>query len=257
MKFIVLFALVILILAISSCISTDQTVNPGADILRAKGISINNSLFFKNARMAMVEEQLKARGIADSHVLEAMSKIKREEFIPAEYQLFAYDDRPLPITEGRSIPQPYVIAVMIEALNLEGDERVLAIEDASGYQTAVLAELSGEVFSIEPRPVLAEKMEKRVTELGYENAHIIRGAGRLGLPEDAPFDAIIIFAALEEVPSVLFDQLKDGGRLAAPIGKQLDEQTLTVFVKQSGQIFKTELGGVRFRLLETYPPNGL
>ncbi|MFV2040748.1 MAG: protein-L-isoaspartate O-methyltransferase, partial [Candidatus Hydrothermarchaeales archaeon] len=145
MKFSFPFVLIIVLLASSACLSTGQDLISASDILRAKGISIEKSLFFDEARIAMVEEQLKGRGIKDQRILEVMSRIEREEFIPADYQLFAYDDGALPIAEGRSIPQPYVIAVMIEALNLQGGDRVLAIGDGSGYQTAILAELSEEV----------------------------------------------------------------------------------------------------------------
>jgi protein-L-isoaspartate(D-aspartate) O-methyltransferase len=250
MKFAFPVVLILLIITYSSYLSENQDVNPTLEILRAKGLIKENSLFFKEARIAMVEEQLKGRGIKDQRVLDVMSKIKREEFIPMDFQLYAYDDGAISIAKGRSIPQPYIIAIMIEALNLQNNTRVLEIGDGSGYQTAIIAEMSGEIYSIESRPSLAEKSESLLTEIGYDNAHMIIGDGRLGLPDNAPFDAIVFFAAIEEVPTVIFEQLKEGGILVVPLGEQLEDQTLTVFEKKNGHLFKTELGKVRFRLLE-------
>jgi protein-L-isoaspartate(D-aspartate) O-methyltransferase len=252
MKFALHLFLILMLAAHSSCLSGNQKRDPTLEILKAKGLTKEKSLLLEEARLSMVEEQLMGRGLKDQRVLDVMSRIKREEFIPEDYQLFAYDDRAIPIAELRSIPQPYIIAVMVEALNLQSNDKVLEIGDGSGYQTAILAELSAEVYSIEPRPDLAGKSESLLTELGYDNVQIIIGDGRLGLPQKGSFDAIVFFAALEEVPFVLFEQLKEGGRLVVPLGGQLDEQTLTLFKKKKGLLFKTELGGVRFRILETY-----
>lgn len=252
MKFNFTWILIIMLIAFSSCLSADQSVNPSLEILSAKGLIKEKSLLFEEVRIAMVEEQLKGRGIKDQRVLGVMSRIKREEFIPADYQLFTYDDRAVPIAEGRNIPQPYVIAIMVESLKLQSNDRVLEIGDGSGYQTAILAEMSKKVYSLEPRPDLGRKSKILITKLGYDNAHIIIGEGRLGLPGKAPFDAIVFFAALEDVLSVLFEQLIEGGRLVVPLGKQIDNQTLTLFEKKNGRLYKTELGGVRFRILEPY-----
>jgi len=188
----------------------------------------------KDMQERMVETQIKARGIKDARVLSAMLKVERHRFVPKEYQNMAYSDQPLPIGEGQTISQPYIVALMTELLELKGRERVLEIGTGSGYQAAVLAELAKEVYSIEIVETLASQARDRLLELGYRNIYVKAGDGYLGWPEAAPFDAIIVTAAPEHIPKPLIEQLKNGGRLVVPVG--LYTQELKKIVKHSGKI---------------------
>ena len=170
------------------------------------------------ARRAMVEEQLRARDIVDERVLWAMERVPRELFVPDGQRQRAFEDTALPIGEGQTISQPYMVARICEALALRGSERVLDVGTGSGYQAAVLAELAAEVFTIERLPELAEDARERLAHAGYERVHVHVGDGTLGLPERAPFDAIAIAAAAPEVPRTLYEQLKPRGRLVVPVG---------------------------------------
>ncbi len=248
MKCLSLIFLIPALIAMSSCISTIQDVNPSIGFLRAKGLDVTPR-YFDGHRAAMVEEQLKGRGITDENVLRAMAMIRREEFIPADFQLHAYEDTALPLTEDRSIPQPYVIAVMLELLNLQSGDRVLAIGDGSGYQTAIIAEISEEVYSIETRRELAEKARDKLAELGYDNVLIIEGDDAFDIVEKEAFDAVVYFAAVEEVPPYIFERLAEGGRLVVPLGDEINGQALTMFEKINGTMYKAEFGEVRFRFL--------
>lgn len=176
-------------------------------------------------RRRMVANQLVARGIRDQRVLEAMTDVPRHLFVPRSEQWLAYDDRPLPIGEGQTISQPYIVALMLEALRLKGDECVLEIGTGSGYQTALLDRLAGEVVSIERVPELAEAARKRLERLGINRPRIVVGDGTEGFPEAAPYDRIVITAAAPDVPQPLLDQLATPGILVVPLG-QRDEQLL-------------------------------
>jgi len=166
----------------------------------------------------MVDEQLRERGIADERVLAAMERVPRELFVPEAYRARAYDDAALPIGEGQTISQPYMVARICEALALHGGERVLDVGTGSGYQAAVLAELAGEVHTIERLASLAERARAALAAAGYERVEVHVGDGTLGLPEHAPFAAIAVAAAAPEVPPSLYAQLEPGGRLVVPVG---------------------------------------
>jgi protein-L-isoaspartate(D-aspartate) O-methyltransferase len=196
-------------------------------------------------RLAMVEVQLRARGIRDERVLAAMAQVQRHLFVPPEHQDDAYGDFPLPIGEGQTISQPYVVAAMLEALSLRPEDVVLEIGTGSGYQTALLAELAREVYSIERQPRLAMRAEETLLRLGYTNVHVRVGDGTLGWPEAAPFEAIIVAAAAPQVPPSLFDQLREGARMIVPVGSTF-AQELQLIRKQSGRTFVTHLDGCRF-----------
>ena len=173
---------------------------------------------YRRQREQMVETQIARRGIADPRVLEAMRSVPRHRFVPPDLLASAYADCALPIGEGQTISQPYIVALMTEALELRGHERVLEIGTGSGYQAAILSKLAREVYTIERHAVLAKRAKELLDELGYHNVHVRVGDGTAGWPEEAPFEGIIITAAAPEVPQPLLDQLADGGRLVAPVG---------------------------------------
>jgi protein-L-isoaspartate(D-aspartate) O-methyltransferase len=199
---------------------------------------------FKAMREKMVETQIKARGVKDSRVLDALVKVERHRFVPEKYLGSAYADQPLPIGEGQTISQPYIVALMTELLELKGNEKVLEIGTGSGYQAAILGELAKEVYTIEIIDLLASKASKTLSELGYQNVNVKAGDGYLGWPEAAPFDAIIVTAAPDHVPKPLTYQLKEGGRLVVPVGTHTQE--LVKLVKRSGKIETTNVIPVIF-----------
>jgi protein-L-isoaspartate(D-aspartate) O-methyltransferase len=170
------------------------------------------------ARRQMVDQQLAQRGIRDRCVLEAIARVPRHRFVPPDYRHLAYDDSALPIGECQTISQPYMVGVMTEALHVQPDARVLEIGTGSGYQTAVLAELASEVYTIERFETLSSHARDLLTELGYRNVRFRVDDGAGGWPEAAPFDGILVTAAAREVPGALEEQLKDGGRLVVPLG---------------------------------------
>jgi len=196
-------------------------------------------------RMNMVETQLRKRGIKDPLVLDAMQKVPRHEFVPAEHEKNAYLDGPLPIGLGQTISQPYMVAVMSEALKLKQGERVLEIGTGSGYQAAILAEIAGEVYSVERHGVLALRAENSLENLGYANIHIKVGDGTLGWPEEAPFDAIIVTAGAPFVSETLKTQLKDGGRLVIPVGSRWVQELLRI-TKEGNSFVQEDLLGCVF-----------
>ncbi len=191
-------------------------------------------LDFQRLRQRMVKEQIEARGIKDRRVLEAMLKVERHKFVPLSLQPFAYQDSPLPIGEGQTISQPYIVALMTELLELKGTEKVLEIGTGSGYQAAILAELAKEVYTIEILPGLAKRSSQLLAELGYLNVKVKCADGYLGWPELAPFDAIIVTCAAKEVPPPLIEQLAEGARLVIPVGT--DYQELKLFIKREGEL---------------------
>src|SRR5439155_17529221 len=168
---------------------------------------------FAAQRQRMVQQQLMARGIKDERVLAAMAKVPREEFVPADARAATYEDGPLPIGHGQTISQPYIVAFMTEQLRLSPTDHVLEIGTGSGYQAAILAELAGEVYTIEIVAPLARSAEAALQRLGYKNVHVKVGDGYKGWPVNAPFDAIIVTCAPDKVPQLLTDQLKESGRM--------------------------------------------
>ena len=183
---------------------------------------------FSELRQEMVEQQIRKRGVLSDGVLAAMLAAARHEFVPAEFVDEAYADKPLPIGEGQTISQPYMVAVMAEALELSGTERVLEVGAGCGYQAAVLSLLAREVYTVESRVPLAVAAQERLARLGYANVHVHTGDGTLGLPELAPFDGIVVTAAAPEIPPPLVEQLGEGGRLVIPVGTASEQELLVV-----------------------------
>ncbi len=200
---------------------------------------------FAAQRQQMVQQQLIARGIHEQRVLAAMAKVPREEFVPADERAAAYTDNPLPIGYDQTISQPYIVAFMTEQLRPKPSDRVLEIGTGSGYQAAILAELVGEVYTIEIAEPLARNAEATLARLGYKNVHVKVGDGYKGWPENAPFDAIIVTCAPEKVPQPLVDQLKEGGRMIIPVGNRF-AQELYLLEKKNGQLKESAVLPVRF-----------
>jgi protein-L-isoaspartate(D-aspartate) O-methyltransferase len=196
-------------------------------------------------RQRMVDQQLKPRGIKDERVLAAMTKVPREEFVPADQRADAYQDGPLPIGYDQTISQPYIVAYMTEQLRLKPGDRVLEIGSGSGYQAAILADLVADVYTIEIIEPLGKTAEATLQRLGYKNVHLKVGDGYKGWPEEAPFDAIIVTCAPDKVPQPLMDQLKDGGRMVIPVGERFAQQ-LYLLEKQNGQLKESATLPVRF-----------
>jgi protein-L-isoaspartate(D-aspartate) O-methyltransferase len=197
-------------------------------------------------RRAMVELQLRRRGIRDARVLAAMGEVPRHEFVPPELLREAYEDHPLPIGGGQTISQPYIVAQMVEALALEGDERVLEVGTGSGYQAAVLGRLAARVYTIECDGTLARTAKERLERLGFgENVFVIEGDGSEGYAPEAPYDGILVAAAAPEVPPQLFEQLTEGGRLVIPVGER-SGQELRLIRKIDGTPVVSSLGYCRF-----------
>jgi len=197
------------------------------------------------ARLAMVETQIRKRGVTSTRVLEAMASVPRHEFVPAEFLHEAYADKPLPIGEGQTISQPYMVAAMAAALELTGSERVLEIGTGSGYQAAVLSVLAREVITVESQTTLALSAQERLTDLGYANVHVHNGDGSTGFPDAAPYDAILVTAAAPEIPPVLAGQLREGGRLVIPVGSR-ENQELVQARKENGTLKTRVLFDCRF-----------
>ncbi len=183
----------------------------------------------------MVEYQLKGRGIKDPRVLFAMGRVPRHRFLPARLQASAYDDSALPIGSGQTISQPYMVAAMTELLELKGNEKVLEVGTGSGYQAAILAELSNKVVSMERIETLSNEAGKLLKELGYGNIELVAGDGTIGYAPEAPYDGIIVTAACPDIPAPLFEQLNNGGRLVLPVGDRF-LQTLTIVKKKEGRM---------------------
>src|SRR5450631_1683022 len=202
---------------------------------------------FEKRRAQLVERYIAHRGVHSPLVLAAMESVPREAFLPEDMREFAYEDAALPIAEGQTISQPYIVAMMTEALGLEGGERVLEIGTGSGYAAAVLAEIAKDVYTVERIGQLAEKSAATLSHLGYHNVHVLHGDGTLGWPDHAPYDAIIVAAGGPQVPESLKAQLKIGGRLVIPVGADRRLQELVRVIRVAEHEYTTiELADVRF-----------
>lgn len=201
---------------------------------------------FQKRRHEMVEQDIRGRGIKDTKVLDAMKRVPRHFFVDESRWRMAYNDHPLPIGEGQTISQPYVVALMTEAAGLNGNERVLEIGAGSGYQAAILAEIVKEVYTIEIKLGLYENVRERFRGLGYKTIQVKHGDGYFGWETHAPFDVIIVTASANHIPPPLLAQLKEGGRLIIPLGSTVFYQNLTVVKKEKGRHTIRELGGVSF-----------
>ena len=201
---------------------------------------------FTQKRQQMIEHDIRGRGIKDPVVIRVMGTVPRHVFVNASLRSQAYADHPLPIGEGQTISQPYVVALMTEALQLKQGDRVLEIGTGSGYQAAVLAEIVKEVYTIEIRKPLADRAEKTLADHGYRNVKVKFGDGYFGWEEHAPFDAIIITAAANHIPPPLIKQLKEGGRLIVPLGSTVYYQMLTLATKRQGELEVEQLSPVAF-----------
>ena len=215
---------------------------------------------FQKRRAEMVDRYIAHRGVRSAPVLEAMRFVPREDFLPPDLREFAYDDAPLPIAEGQTISQPYIVAMMTEALELEGAERVLEIGTGSGYAAAVLSRIAKDVYTVERIGQLAEKSAATLASLGYHNVHVLHGDGTRGWSDHAPYDAIVVAAGGPQVPESLKAQLKIGGRIVIPVGADRRLQELVRVTRLSEREYTTEeLADVRFVPLvgaEGWTPQG-
>lgn len=201
---------------------------------------------FARRRQKMVEQQIEARGITNSQVLAAMRSVPRHQFVPGDQRSQAYADHPLPIGYGQTISQPYIVALMTDKLNIEPGDKVLEIGTGSGYQAAVLAEITDEVYTVEIIPELAERAATTLRETGYTDVRTLQADGYYGWPDHTPYDAIVVTAAPDHVPQPLVQQLKDGGRLVIPVGPPGGYQTLWQVTRRGDEVETENLGGVRF-----------
>jgi protein-L-isoaspartate(D-aspartate) O-methyltransferase len=210
--------------------------------VKAASSSLQN---FEKQRERMVSVQIKARGITDENVLKAMKKVERHRFVGQQYRRHAYEDYPLPIGEGQTISQPYIVALMTQVLNLDDTKKVLEIGSGSGYQTAVLAEICHSVYTIEVIDALGKRAAKLLADMGYGNIKVKVGDGYQGWEKYSPFDAIIVTCAPTHVPQALKEQLAEGGRMIIPVGEQF-AQELVLLTKQKGKLMKEAVIPVRF-----------
>jgi protein-L-isoaspartate(D-aspartate) O-methyltransferase len=227
-----------------------EPLGPAATVTPATtdvpGPSAQPTLAFAAERERMVEHQIEARGVADPVILEAMLSVPRHLFVPPDVVSQAYADHPLPIGYGQTISQPYIVALMTEKLDLQRGDKVLEIGTGSGYQAAVLAEITDSVYSVEIIPQLAERATETLKAAGYTEVQTLNADGYYGWEEHAPYDAIVVTAAPDHVPHPLIQQLKQGGRLVIPIGPPGGYQTLWQMTRRGDQLETKNLGGVRF-----------
>jgi protein-L-isoaspartate(D-aspartate) O-methyltransferase len=207
--------------------------------------AVRQEEIWREQRESMVQTQLAARGIRDLRVLDAMRRVPRHEFVDAPSRSQAYEDRPLPTLKGQTISQPYIVAFMLEALKLQEPDRVLEVGTGSGYTAALLSDLVAEVYGIERHPELDATARATLKRLGYAGIHLTVGDGTLGWPAAAPFDAILVSAATEQIPVALTQQLGEGGRLVIPVGPA-HLQELQLVTKHEGQLLIVPLAGCRF-----------
>ncbi|MEN8246609.1 MAG: protein-L-isoaspartate(D-aspartate) O-methyltransferase [Thermodesulfobacteriota bacterium] len=207
---------------------------------------IRDTPAFREAREKMVSHQLRARGISSAPVLAAMTRVPRHAFVPSHLKSRAYSDHPLPIGEGQTISQPYIVALMTESLDLSGHEHVLEVGTGSGYQAAVLAEIVKKVTSIEIKKLLHQKASHLLKSLGYSTVTTLLGDGYFGHEPAAPFDCIMITAAVDHIPPPLVQQLKPGGRLILPLGNPFSYQNLVLVHKKTNDVFVEQITGVLF-----------
>jgi protein-L-isoaspartate(D-aspartate) O-methyltransferase len=207
---------------------------------------------YQASRLRMVEAQLRGRGLGDRRVLDAMARVPRHLFVPENVRQRAYDDTPLPIGRGQTISQPYVVGYMTEALRVSAADRVLEIGTGSGYQAAVLAELAGEVYSIEIVPELADEARRSLASAGYDKVQVRTGNGYLGWPERAPFSRIIVTAAPPTIPQALVDQLAVGGVMVLPVGRMFQE--MVILMKDAKGVTERRTIPVMFVPMVTTPP---
>src|SRR2546421_1996466 len=217
----------------------------GLVVVAACHKSARSTSEFAAERQKMVQEQLKPRSINDERVLAAIAKVPRQEFVPENMRAKSYSDSALPIGHDQTISQPFIVAFMTEQLRPQPSDRVLEIGTGTGYQTAILAELVKDVYTIEIIEPLAKDASARLARLDYNNAHVKVGDGFQGWPEVAPFDAIIVTCAPDKVPQPLTEQLKDGGRMLVPVGSGIDQQ-LYLLEKKNGQLAQTAILPVGF-----------
>ena len=206
---------------------------------------VNDPAYYAAERSSMVRDQIMARGITDKNVLAAMMKVERHRFVPPAYRIEAYEDYPLPVGEGQTISQPYIVAFMTEALELKKEDKILEIGTGSGYQAAVLAEICDSVFTIEIFRSLALTAKKTLDELGYSNVYVRIGDGYQGWAEHAPYDGIIVTCAPDHIPETLEEQLAEGGRMIIPVGGDYT-QNLILLKKKAGKLQKQNVLPVRF-----------
>ncbi len=200
---------------------------------------------FEGQRKAMVASQLRSRGIRDERVLLAMEKVQRHEFVEGPLQKVAYEDNPVPIGQGQTISQPYIVAYMLQELEIAAEHKVLEVGTGTGYQAALLGELAREVYTVERVPTLFVRAKENLERMGYANVHVVYGDGTRGIPEEAPFDRIIVAAAGRGIPDPLFDQLAEGGMMIIPVGMP-DVQELLLVRKVGSEPSITGLEGCRF-----------
>ena len=208
--------------------------------------TVADPLQYKRARENMVSSQIKMRGISDQNVLAAMSEVPRHLFVPKRLISHAYSDRPLPIGEGQTISQPYIVALMTESLDLKGDERVLEVGTGSGYQAAVLAKIAKEIYTIEIKERLNKKASNLLKSLDFDNTETLCNDGYYGWESKAPFDCIMITAAVDHIPPPLLKQLKNGGKLILPLGNPFSYQNLVLVTKHGDDYKVKQITGVLF-----------
>lgn len=234
---------------------TPTAMRKSSKLLQVAGVAVTLTLMagcspapdaYVRQREQMVQSQIVSRGVTDEGTLRAMRQVPRHRFVPVDEVSNAYADTPLPIGGGQTISQPYMVAAMTELVRARAGQRVLEVGTGSGYQAAVLATIVDTVFTVEILPALADMARDRLYALGYTNVVTRSGDGYLGWPEHAPFDAIVITAAAEEIPAPLIAQLKEGGRLVIPVGSPYDVQTLVVGEKRNGEFLRREVMPVRF-----------
>ena len=236
-----LYSILIAVLLSLTCLETETACGIKEDL------SSYDEAVYERERTKMVEWQIKARGVKDPRVLKAMQSVPRHLFIPEGLRQHSYEDTPVPIGSGQTISQPYIVAFMTELLDLDKNDTVLEVGTGSGYQAAVLAEIVKQVFTIEIKEELGLEAEERLKEMGYTNIDVRIGDGYNGLPDEAPFDAIIVTAAPTHIPQPLVDQLRPGGRMVIPVGPSYETQSLVLITKkEDGEILRETITLVRF-----------